>query len=118
LPKHRRICKDSQSQIYNYNKIGRSKESYTDKKIHVITANTLLGNPGEMAIKILMQKNTLKPAKTLREEQHKSSFYFDEIHDTIHNFKEEFVFNLWNWKNVLHKNFIISATFMKPQKLS
>lgn len=41
------FAKIPKAQIYNYNKIGRSKEPYTDKKVHVITANTLLGNPGE-----------------------------------------------------------------------
>ena len=108
-----------QEQIYNYNKIGRSKEIYTDKKVHVITANTLLGNPGEDGYKNSEAKREY--LKTLQEHCEKNNikvvFIFDEIHDTIHNFKEEFVFNLWNWKNVLHKNFIISATFSEASKV-
>lgn len=101
------------NQIYNYNKIGRSRESYTDKKVHVITANTLLGNPGEDSY-----KNSDKKRKYLNDliadcenKGRKVIFIFDEIHDTIQNFKEEYLFNLWKWKNVAHKNFIISATF-------
>ena len=101
------------NQIYNYNKIGRSKEPYIDKKIHVITANTLLGNPGEDSY-----KNSDKKRKYLNDliedcenKGRKVIFIFDEIHDTIQNFREEYLFNLWKWKNVIHKNFILSATF-------
>jgi len=38
-------------------------------------------------------------------------FIYDEIHDSFHNFKERYIFNLWKWKSVIHKNFIISATY-------
>lgn len=113
------FAKIPKAQIYNYNKIGRSKEPYTDKKVHVITANTLLGNPGEDGYKNSDAKREY--LKTMQEQCEKNNikvvFIFDEIHDTIHNFKEEFVFNLWNWKNVLHKNFIISATFSEASKV-
>jgi uncharacterized protein YlzI (FlbEa/FlbD family) len=113
------FAKIPQSQIYNYNKIGRSKDSYTDKKVQVITANTLLGNPGEDGYKNSEAKREY--LKTLQKHCEKNNikvvFIFDEIHDTIHNFKEEFIFNLWNWKNVLHKNFIISATFSEASKV-
>ena len=108
-----------ENQIYNYNKIGRSKESYIDKKIQVITANTLLGNPGDDGYKNSDAKREY--LKTLQEHCEKNNikvvFIFDEIHDTIHNFKEKFIFNLWNWKNVLHKNFIISATYSETSKI-
>ena len=41
----------------------------------------------------------------------------DEIHDAIHNFKEEYIFNLWKWKDVIIKNYIISATFNEASKV-
>lgn len=108
-----------ETQIYNYNKIGRSKESYINKKIQVITANTLLGNPGEDGYKNSDAKREY--LKNLQEHCEKNNikvvFIYDEIHDVIHNFKEEFIFNLWNWKNVIHKNFIISATFSEASKV-
>ena len=44
-------------------------------------------------------------------------FIYDEIHDTIHNFRQELIFNLWKWKNVIHKNFVISATFNEASKI-
>ena len=108
-----------ETQIYNYNKIGRSKESYINKKIQVITANTLLGNPGDDGYKNSDAKREY--LKNLQEHCEKNNikvvFIYDEIHDVIHNFKEEYIFNLWNWKNVIHKNFIISATFSEASKV-
>lgn len=41
----------------------------------------------------------------------KSIFIYDEIHDAIHNFKTDNIFNLWHWKDSIHKNIIISATY-------
>ena len=100
-------------QIYNYNNISRTDKPYIGKKVQVVTANTLLGNPGEDSY-----KNSDKKRKYLNEliedcekNNKKVVFIYDEVHDTIPNFKEEFLFNLWKWKNVIHKNFIISATF-------
>lgn len=107
------------SDIYNYNNIGRTKESYIDKKIQVITANTLLGNPGEDGYKNSDAKREY--LNNLQERCEKNNikvvFIYDEIHDTINNFKEEFIFNLWKWKDVLHKNFVISATFSEASKV-
>lgn len=103
----------SVDQIYNYNNIGRTDKPYVGKKVQVVTANTLLGNPGEDSY-----KNSDKKRKYLNEliedcekNNKKVVIIYDEVHDTISNFKEEFLFNLWKWKNVIHKNFIISATF-------
>lgn len=100
-------------QIYNYAHLGRNNAPYLNKKVHVVTANTLLGNPGEDSYKNsdikreylnnLIAESEVKGKKVI--------FIYDEVHDTISNFKEEFLFNLWKWKNVIHKNFIISATF-------
>lgn len=108
-----------ESQIYNYNNIGRTDKPYIGKKIQVVTANTLLGNPGEDGYKNSDAKREY--LKNLQEHCDKNDikavFIYDEIHDTIHNFKEEFIFNLWNWKNVIHKNFIISATFSEASKV-
>ncbi|WP_375191204.1 DEAD/DEAH box helicase family protein [Chryseobacterium sp.] len=108
-----------ESQIYNYNNIGRKSNPYIGKKVQVVTANTLLGNPGEDGYKNSDAKRMY--LKNLQEHCESNNikvvFIYDEIHDTIHNFKEEFIFNLWNWKNVIHKNFIISATFSEASKV-
>ena len=100
-------------QIFNYGSLGRSKTPYLNKKIHVVTANTLLGNPGEDSYKNSdIKRNYLNNLINNCEKRgRKVVFIYDEVHDTISNFKEEFIFNLWKWKNVIHKNFIISATF-------
>ena len=100
-------------QIFNYGSLGRSKTPYLNKKIHVVTANTLLGNPGEDSYKNSdIKRNYLNNLiNNCEKSGRKVVFIYDEVHDTISNFKEEFIFNLWKWKNVIHKNFIISATF-------
>lgn len=100
-------------QIFNYGDLGRTNSQYISKKVHVVTANTLLGNPGEDSYKnsnikrIYLNDLIADCEKSGR----KVVFIYDEVHDTIPNFKEEYIFNLWKWKNVIHKNFVISATF-------
>src|SRR5690606_28552752 len=84
-----------------------------NKKVHVVTANTLLGNPGEDSyknsnIKRIYLNDLIADCE---KRGRKVVFIYDEVHDTIPNFKEEYIFNLWKWKNVIHKNFVISATF-------
>lgn len=108
------------SDIYDYSNLGRnSSETYIDKRVQVVTVNTLLGNPGEDGFKNSDKKR--KYLNDLIDSSNKNGtkvfFIFDEIHDAIENFKEEFIFNLWKWKDVIHKNFIISATFNEASKI-
>lgn len=119
-------CKDvhqignvPENQIFNYSILGREQVNYTEKKVHVVTANTLLGNPGDDGYKNSNIKreylNTL--IQYSRDNNIKVVFIYDEIHDAIQNFKQEFVFSLWKWRSVIHKNFIISATFNEASKV-
>ena len=106
--------------IYDYTDLGRNFEiTYHDKRVQVVTVNTLLGNPGEDGFKNSEIKrrylNTL--INTAKKNNSKVFFIYDEIHDAIQNFKEEFIFNLWKWKDVIHKNFIISATYNEASKV-
>ncbi|MCT3692607.1 DEAD/DEAH box helicase family protein [Elizabethkingia anophelis] len=109
------------SQVYDYNWIGATSNR-TDPKsctVHVLTANALLGNPGEDAFINSPAKreyiNSL--AQYCRESNKKVIFIYDEIHDAIHNFKEEYIFNLWKWKDCIVKNYIISATYNEASKV-
>lgn len=108
-----------QNHIYNYLNLGRNAEvKYTDKRIQVVTVNTLLANPGEDAFenskaKQLYLRSLIEKCHT---ENKKVYFIYDEIHDAIQNFKEEHVFNLWKWRNVIFKNIIISATYNEASK--
>lgn len=107
-------------QVYRYDWINDpDSPSYINKKIHIVTANLLLGNPGEEGIINSDAKreyvNTL--ISLCIAYNRKAVFIYDEIHDTIHNFKEELIFNLWKWKDVIHKNFVISATFNEASKI-
>ena len=106
--------------IYSYSNLGRNKkESYKDKRVHVLTANTLLGNPGEDGFKNSDAKRLY--IDNIIEESFKDNsevfFIYDEIHDAIQNFKEEFMLYLWKWKNVIHQNIILSATYNEASKV-
>ncbi|RYJ43274.1 DEAD/DEAH box helicase family protein [Flavobacterium beibuense] len=109
-----------EEQIYNYGLIGRNSTiDYKQRRIHVITANTLLGNPGEDAFRNSDKKRQyLNGLISHCEENHlEVVFVYDEIHDAIQNFKEEYIFSLWKWKNVILKNYILSATYNEASKV-
>ncbi len=109
-----------ENEIYNYLNLGRNTNiSYINKSVQVVTVNTLLGNPGEDGFKNSdVKREYLNGLIThCKLNQIKVVFVFDEIHDAIQNFKEELFFNLLKWKNVVHKNFIISATFNEASKV-
>ena len=106
--------------IYNYTDLGRDYNiPYLGKRVQVLTANTLLGNPGEDGFKNsdVKRKYLNDLIRYCEENDTKAIFVYDEIHDAIQNFKEEFIFNLWKWKEVIQKNFIISATFNEASKI-
>lgn len=42
--------------------------------------------------------------------------FFDEIHDSIHNFKEDLIYGFWRYHNLIHKIFVVSATFNEASK--
>ncbi|NDI98331.1 DEAD/DEAH box helicase family protein [Flavobacterium sp. LaA7.5] len=106
--------------IYNYGNLGRNDEiDYTSMRVQVLTVNTLLGNPGEDAFKNSDIKrrylNTL--ISHCRINNLKTVFIYDEIHDAIQNFKQEFIFSLWKWREVILKNYILSATYNEASKV-
>ncbi|MFD0964286.1 DEAD/DEAH box helicase family protein [Pseudofulvibacter geojedonensis] len=109
-----------EEQIYNYGDLGRRPEiSYLNKAVQVVTVNTLLGNPGEDAFKNSNAKrqyiNDL--INHCKQQDKKVVFVYDEIHDSYHNFKEEYIFNLWKWRDVILKNFILSASYNEASKV-
>ncbi len=110
----------AEENVFRYEILGNEDPGdYTRQKIHIVTANCLLGNPGEEAfINSEIKREYLNSLSNYcRETNKKVVFIYDEIHDTIHNFKEKYIFNLWKWKNLIHKNFIISATYNEASKI-
>ncbi|AZA82218.1 restriction endonuclease subunit R [Chryseobacterium lactis] len=106
--------------IYRYELIGKdmSRDAW-NSRVQIATVNCLLGNPGEESlINSEAKRNYINYLKRMCEESGKKVvFIYDEIHDSIHNFKERYIFNLWKWKNVIHKNFILSATYNEASKV-
>ena len=104
----------------NFNQINDVRNAITSR-MHVITVNCLLANPGEDAIEqSFVKRDYLKGIiKRCINKKRKVIIIFDEIHDAIHNFKQEFIFYLWRFKTnkILHKTFILSATFNEASKV-
>ncbi|WP_420572933.1 DEAD/DEAH box helicase family protein [Kordia sp.] len=94
------------------------RESKKDYKVHILTVNSLLGNPGEEApLPSQKRVNYFKNLQNYCEKSNKKIvIIFDEIHAAIHNFKEEFIYRLWNFQGLVFKNYIISATFNEASK--
>ena len=106
--------------VFRYEVLGNEElPQFWRKRIHIVTANCLLGNPGEDAfINSQVKRYYLnRLSKYCETKDKKVVFIYDEIHDTIHNFKEQYIFNLWKWRKVIHKNFIISATYNEASKV-
>lgn len=109
-----------EASVFRYEVLGNENPGdFWLKRIHIVTANCLLGNPGEDSfINAEVKRYYLDKLSQYCETSNKKVvFIYDEIHDTIHNFKEQYIFNLWKWRNVIHKNFIISATYNEASKI-
>lgn len=106
--------------VFRYEVLGNEEPGdFWHKRIHIVTANCLLGNPGEDAFVSSSVKRDYinRLAKYCEKHGKKVVFIYDEIHDAIHNFKEKYIFNLWKWRNVILKNYIISATYNEASKV-
>lgn len=97
---------------YNVNKFDASEYS-----VHIMTINSLLGNAGDS---LLQARNKVIYINKLRKHCEESNkrivIFFDEIHDGIHNFHEEYLYKFWNLHEIIQKIFIISATFNEASK--
>lgn len=110
--------------IFDYRTLG--DENFNDensdpinRRIQLITFNFLLGNSGETYLKQSLKKAEFidEILKKCKEENRKVIMIFDEVHDAIHNFKEELVFNLFRWRKYVHKIFVSSATYNEASKV-
>lgn len=109
----------SEDNVFRYEELGNKPTlDYLVKKVQIVTVNCLLGNPGENAfINSVAKRIYLNKMSDYCERGNKKVvFIYDEIHDAIHNFREKYIFNLWKWKQSIHKNFIVSATYNEASK--
>lgn len=84
-----------------------------EARIHVMTINCLLKNPGDEKYEQAFHKSRFlqKLKNSISNKGEKVVFFFDEIHESVANFKNEFIPNLTTWRNLTHKCFVSSATF-------
>lgn len=92
--------------------------SIKEYKIHIFTVNALLANAGDDSIfqGEARQKHFDDLINTSIKRQKKIVVIFDEIHASIYNFQEDLIYKLWRFKDIIHKNYIISATFNESSK--
>ena len=90
----------------------------SDFKVHIITINALLGNPGDDAILPASERTKYFNELTFfcNQNNKKLVVVFDEIHDGIQNFRGEYIYKLWGFQGIIFKIFIISATFNEASK--
>ncbi|WP_142684448.1 DEAD/DEAH box helicase family protein [Chitinophaga polysaccharea] len=110
----------SENNVFNYLLLNND-ENLTEndfrpivsKKVQVMTINCLLQNPGKnIQDQALVKRNYLKHIKQyLTDLDKKVVLFFDELHDSIEHFKNEFLRNLFSWKDLIHKCFVSSATY-------
>lgn len=103
--------------IFNYSHL----ESYSEQNplnlaefdAHILTVNGLLQNPGETAIFQNAKKSEYftKLRKHCETSGKKLVIFYDEMHAAVSNFGEDNIISLWNFKDHILKNFIVSATF-------
>lgn len=93
--------------------------SFHKKPIQLVSINSLLGNSGDIAPKQADVKREYYESliEFAEKNNKKVILIFDEIHEAIHNFKENLVFNLFKWHPVTHKIFVSSATFNEASKV-
>lgn len=104
--------------IFGYINLEHVMYGFDCYDIHLLTVNSLLGNPGENSP--FQSKKRIDYFNELREncesKNQKMVIIFDEIHDAIENFKEEFIYRLWNFQGLIHKIYTISATYNEASK--
>jgi hypothetical protein len=88
-------------------------EPHIDHDVHVMTINCLLQNPGVEAYDqhALKQKYLRKLLSHAKRSDKRVVMFFDEVHESVHNFYDELVPNLFKWKNLIHKAYVSSATY-------
>lgn len=106
------------TQGFNDNLSINDDSTISDFKIHIMTINSLLGNPGENNINQseIRTKYFNELKQFCIQKNKKIVVVFDEIHDGIKNFKEQFIYGLWNFQGLIYKIFVISATFNEASK--
>lgn len=103
------------------NPISGLKQRYIEnKRIHITTINGLLRNPGDVAFsQKLLKTNYFEALHDYCTKNHKNVYLFlDEIHASIHNFKNEFIYYLTMWKGVTKKCIVSTATYTEPVNIA
>lgn len=114
---YRDLQKDLEKGYARFSFVSKITKAYIlNKSIHITTINALLGNPGDVAFEQKSKKSNYFAdlLEYCKEGKKNVYLFFDEIHASIHNFKNEYINNLTIWKNVVHKCVVSTATYTEP----
>ena len=116
---HYQEVRDVEEEFRNGKITIRSKEKsikkLAQKRIHIISVNSLMGNPGDKhfyssgAIKYYLQ--CIRDYIADDRKGRSAYMFFDELHESVHNFSNIYLFNLFKWDHLLTNLYISSATF-------
>lgn len=76
-----------------------------------MTINCFLGNPGNDTFEQELYKRNFLNNLLEASRGKKVVVFFDEVHESIHNFNSKLIVNLLKWKGRVDKIYISSATF-------
>lgn len=84
-----------------------------EKRVHVLSINCLLRNPGEDVFEQAVEKNSYldRLLRKCQEDGRSVHLFFDEIHESIHNFRASFLPYLMKWEPVVKRCFVSTATY-------
>lgn len=120
---HKKLIKKgvNERDTFNFSEIDDIDLDLTIKSpIHILTIHSLIGYYGERGF---MQKRQTRDYLTATieyctQKDKKIVFLLDEVHDYVGLIKQKFIFNLWKWQPVLHKTFIMTATYTEGTKVA
>ncbi len=111
------------SQVFNFSKLKKYRyktdhEELAKRDVHIMTINMLLGNAGQENLKqSLNKRNYLRILQEVwRKHGHRVVIIMDEIHESIHNFRPDLIYNLHAWTGMVHQVFFVTATLTEPVK--
>ncbi len=113
------ICFDYQ-ELEEFGVSERNFKEFIKKPIQLISIKSILGDPGTIAPKQSDIKRKYYEAliESCKKQNKKVIFIFDEIHESTDSFNPRYIFNLFKWREVVHKIIVSSATFSESSKVA
>lgn len=103
---------NNRAPLHTYKKL-TTRRQFESFRVHVMTVNCLLQNPGESSEEVNEDKREYLEQLLgyVHRNNKKVILFIDELHESVHNFGVQYLPNLTRWRGVIAKVFTASATF-------